>query len=261
MNVTTKIEPRELSIEILEALEQTGYVLIKNFILPDCDDEEARSKFEILAPKIGIPVSHDVHDSIVWDIKAAKTSASEVITYSQHQHKADLHTDSQYSFYPEDYFGLLTLKKASCGGGESLLLSLKDILHELRSTELGQEVERILRENDYPFMVPTVFKREEEDQILEMNWGPILRENEIRFRVDTLEKAVTASGDRCTKEQIDAYYYLKNLICNSPSLKRFFLERGDLLFVNNKTMLHGREAFQDPERHLLRVRMNKNING
>jgi hypothetical protein len=40
-------------------------------------------------------------------------------TYSEHSHEAELHTDGQFIHYPEDYFSLLTLKKADCGGGVS----------------------------------------------------------------------------------------------------------------------------------------------
>jgi len=36
-----------------------------------------------------------------------------------------------------------------------------------------------------------------------------------------------------------------------------FLQPKDLIFINNKTMLHGRGQFTDADRHLLRIRMNK----
>jgi hypothetical protein len=42
----------------------------------------------------------------------------------------------------------------------------------------------VLRETDFPFIVPNVFKKTKSDTP-EFNFGPILRENEIRFRVDT----------------------------------------------------------------------------
>jgi hypothetical protein len=67
--------------------------------------------------------------------------------------------DSQYSHYPEDYLGLLTLKKAKCGGVISYLLSLEEILKEQRASNNGNETERILRETDFPFIVLNVFKK------------------------------------------------------------------------------------------------------
>lgn len=238
------------------ALEQEGYFLIKNFIEQHGEIEVARKKFLSISEQIGTPVSHDMNNSIIWDIKSNPKSNSFIKTYSEHNHQAELHTDSQYSFYPEDFFGLLTLQPAECGGGASYLLSLKDVLGELRSRSEGLSAEKTLRETDFPFVVPNVFKKNGNEE-REFNFGPILRDNEIRFRVDTFEKAVMARPDLCTDEQMAAYYLLKSIILNSPSIKKFYLEACDLIWINNKTMLHGRSSFTDAKRHLLRIRLNK----
>ncbi len=246
----------ELVSAVLTELENTGYIVIKNFDT-DINDVEAAGKAMLnISSLIGDPISHDAVNSIIWNIKSNPASTSNIKTYSEHSHEAELHTDSQYSFYPEDYFGLLTLKPAACGGGESFLLSLKDILKELRALPNGAEYEKSLRETDYPFIVPNVFKKNSTSDN-EYNFGPILRENEIRFRVDTFEKALKLRPDFCTEAQLEAYKVLKNIILNSPNTQNFFLEEKDLIFINNKTMLHGRGEFTDHNRHLLRIRMNK----
>ena len=150
----------------------------------------------------------------------------------------------------------MTLKKAKCGGGISYLLSLEDILKELHSTEKGQEIKVTLASTDYPFIVPGVFKKKN-TQEPEFNFGPILRPNEIRFRVDTIEKALDYNPDFITGEQFEAFTFLVNLVRTTKYRKEFFLEENDLIFINNKTMLHGRGSFTDYDRHLLRIRMNK----
>jgi len=253
----TGSELMELGLHIRSALDSTGWILISNFTekLGGADVEKA---FLSLCKVIGNPIAHDRVGTIVWDIKTREKGedGSGVITYSEHNHEADLHTDSQYSKYPEDYFGLLTLKRASCGGGASYLLSLKEILKQLRSTADGRIHVNTLSNTKYPFIVPNVFRLGEGAQP-EFNYGPILRDSEIRFRIDTFEKALLAAPEICTVEQIEAFEYLKNLIRTTKSTQTFFLETGDLLFINNKTMLHGRSSFNDPGRHLLRIRMNK----
>ena len=245
-----------LAIIIREALAKEGFIVIKNFHNELSDMESSKRIFLDIAEKIGQAISHDGQNSIIWDIKNNPKSDSLIKTYSEHNHEAELHTDSQYSEYPEDYFGLLTLKKAQCGGGRSSLLSLMDILSELRELPNGLKIEKTLRESDYPFIVPNVFKKVNSKN-LEFNFGPILRSNEIRFRVDTIEKAISNRPDLCTKQQFEAYQALKEIILNSINTKYFYLEDRDLIFINNKTMLHGRESFTDSERHLLRIRMNK----
>lgn len=242
---------------ILEQLNSTGYVVISNYTSDTANIKKCTHLIKDISSMIGVPFPHNGKDSIVWDIKSnASVKAGAITTYSEHSHEAELHTDSQYSFYPEDYFALLTLKPATCGGGQSLLLSLKDILNELREVDGGIEAERILRKKDFPFIVPNVFKQTNGDE-MEFNFGSILQDNEIRFRVDTFEKAIKLRPDFHNDEQWQAFIILKNIILNSPSILKFHLNAGDLVIINNKTMLHGRTSFTDQNRHLLRVRMNK----
>lgn len=247
-----ELDQQDIVSLIKSELSSKGYLVIRNFRVPLNDIEECKKVLLNLTANLGTPISHDANGALVWDIKSRDTSNGGVITYSEHSHEAELHTDSQYSKEPEHAFGLLTLKKASCGGGESFLLSLNDILQELRALPDGEQIERVLRETDYPFIVPRVFKKTNED--IEFNFGPILSDGIIRFRVDTLEKALAARPDFCSADQIFAYNELKQIILNSSSISRFFLQERDLIFINNRTMLHGRSEFNDKDRHLLRVR-------
>lgn len=241
---------------IKKDLDTIGYILIKNFEVNVADIENCRKEFLETSKLVGTPIPHDANNTIIWDIKSNPKSVSFVKTYSEHSHEAELHTDSQYSEYPEDYFGLLTLKKADCGGGLSYLLTLKDILEALRTLPNGNEIETILRETNFPFIVPNVFKKTK-NKDHEFNFGPILRDNEIRFRVDTFEKALDYDSSLCTAEQIQAYKVLKKIILETKKTKKFYLEPNDLIFFNNKTLLHGRSLFTDEKRHLLRIRLNK----
>lgn len=240
---------------VRNALNSKGWIVLKNFgarMTP----EMQRAAFLRLNQLVGTPIGHDRAGKIIWDIKARQPGkdANAVVTFSEHNHEADLHTDSQYSEYPEDFFSLLTLKRAACGGGESSLLSLKAILAELRSTAEGRRHLAVLRDTDYPFIVPNVF-RKHPDGKPEFAFGPILRDNEIRFRIDTIEKALAYAPEFCSAEQLAAFNFLKQLIRSSKATQHFFLENNDLIFIHNKTMLHGRGSFTDPERHLLRIRM------
>jgi alpha-ketoglutarate-dependent taurine dioxygenase len=234
-----------LADQVRNLLTTEGYVVVRNF---NASNEDVTG--------VGNPISHNTENAIIWDIKSNPESTSQIKTYSEHTHEAQMHTDSQYSSYPEDYFALLTLTKANCGGGVSNLLSLKNILSELKALENGAEVEAVLRNSKFPFIIPNVFKRDDAESE-EFNFGCILQHNEIRFRVDTFEKAIAKRPDLCTEEQIAAYKILKQIILNSESTQNFYLEPQDLIFINNKTMLHGRTLFTDLDRHLLRIRMNK----
>mgnify|MGYP000421258583 CR=1 FL=1 len=73
------------------------------------------------------------------------------------------------------------------------------------------------------------------------------KENEIRFRVDTFEKALSIKRDLCDEEQMEAYHALKNIILKTSKTQMLFLQPKDLIFINNKTMLHGRGQFTDAD--------------
>jgi alpha-ketoglutarate-dependent taurine dioxygenase len=250
---------KKLANHILEALENVGYIIVQNFDVDVNNAENSGKKFLEISNMVGNTINHAGHNSIIWDIKSNPKSNSFVKTYSEHSHEAELHTDSQYSLYPEDYFGLLTLKKANCGGGISYLLSLKEILNELRALPNGSIHEKTLSNTNFPFIIPNVFKKNASVEH-EFNFGPILRENEIRFRVDTFEKALSIKRDLCDEEQMEAYHALKKIILKTSKTQMLFLQPKDLIFINNKTMLHGRGEFTDADRHLLRIRMNKKSN-
>ena len=205
---TANLDYENLAKRIKKDLDEVGYIVVQNFDANPNDLDDSKKKFLAICELVGKPVSHDGNNKIIWDIKSNPESNSFIKTYSEHSHEAELHTDSQYSFYPEDYFALLTLKRAECGGGISFLLTLKNILNSISKLEGSEELINILSTTDFPFIVPNVFKKLENDKV-EFNYGPILRDNEIRFRVDTFEKALSHKEAICTEPQINAYKKLK----------------------------------------------------
>jgi alpha-ketoglutarate-dependent taurine dioxygenase len=235
---------------IKKSLDTNGYVILKNY---PC---KSKIDFLDLCQRIGKPTPHDGRGVLIWDIKSNPSSESLLKTFSEHNNEATLHTDSQYSEYPEDYFALMCIKKASCGGGISYLLSLNSILLELKNTLKGRRAISVLGKEQFPFIVPSIFSKSNNGESI--NYGFILKGNEIRFRIDTIEKALENSTVSMSKEMIEAFQYLKKKVTESKKVLEFHLEENDIVFINNKTMLHGRSSFTDMERHLLRIRLNRN---
>ncbi len=250
---TYQCSPADLAPLVQEALRDEGHIILEHFDAAYENEASLRAAFENLCARVGTPAPH-VGDKIVWDIRMNASSDNLIKTYSEHNHDADLHTDSQYSARPEDSFALMTLRPAQCGGGASQLLHLHDILCKLRAQPDGARIEEILRTTDFPFVVPNVFNTNA-TQTHEFNHGPILTDAGIRFRVDTIAKAIASRPDFVTKEQVEAFESLKKIILECESTIQFHLKTGDLIFINNKTTLHGRSAFTDPNRHLLRIRL------
>ncbi len=251
-----KAAPDFLFQSLAEGLESDGCVVLRGYPFDLTNPEAAGRQLLGLAAKLGAPVPQDSAGKLVWDIKVNPAAAGKVATFSEHSCEACLHTDNQYSNYPEDYMVMLSIRQARCGGGQSNLLALEDILASLRATAEGRRCLQILLTRDYPFVVPTVFNRKP-GGALEFVFGRILTENGIRYRADTLQKGLDANPAFKTADRVLAFDFLTRLIENSPGRLAFHLEEGSAIFINNTTMLHGRGAFTDSSRHLLRVRMKR----
>ena len=252
----SQIDQSDLVDFVKENLDSYGCVLLKEYPVDINCLQSTSKKYQDFCELIGQPVSHDENNSIVWDIKKAAQSESAVQTYSEHDGEAELHTDSQYREKPEDYFGLLSLVRANCGGGMSLIMRRGDVIQELSEKPNGKELVAALKTEQFPFVVPTVFKRTINEEP-EFVYGPILTEDKIRFRVDTMIKALPYHDNLLSDTALKAFNALVEIVRESPRIQRFFLEPRDLIFINNTTVLHGRTAFSDHARHMLRIRMNK----
>lgn len=219
--------------------------------------EATAEQFLSFCKTFGEPIPHNHSpDSLVWDIKFNADSDSKIITHSERSAEAELHTDSAFSSQPEDMFCLLVVKKAECGGGESLLLTTERLLEAMRKHPDCERHEQVLRNKDFPFLIPTIFRKDLTAE-LEYNVGPILDGEEIRYRSDMIQRCIEVAPHLFDAEMIEALNFLKGVVDNCESTSKVTLQTGDLLILNNKSLLHGRTAFEDESRHLMRVRLRR----
>lgn len=245
------------SVELLlQTFKSQGAVWITDLPWDLKNYETAKRQLLSFCMNFGTPIPHNSSaDSLVWDIKNNVNSNSTVVTHSERNSEAELHTDSAFSEVPENIFCLLALRKAACGGGSSLLLSSQQLLQEFRKHPNHERYEHLLRTKDYPFLIPTIF-RKKKDSNFEYNAGPILKGNKIRYRGDMINKCFEFAPHLFDAEMIEALSFLSKVLTSCNSTDELMLEDGDLLLINNESMLHGRTAFSDTSRHLLRVRLS-----
>lgn len=230
-------------------------ILIRRFTTKVTTPDLARVLLLVLALKLGKPIDHQANtDSLVWDITPRRTDELSFKTFSEHNHEAPLHTDSQYSESPENFIGLLVFRKATCGGGKTRILNGYKLFSELLATDKGQETINILSTHELPFLIPPVFSRKETP---EFTFAPVFSPDVfIRYRKDTLLRGLASFGYMFPEGVFDAVRYLDSVVENSPNIFEIMLEDGDLLITNNHTSLHARTEFSDMERLLFRVRFN-----
>lgn len=227
--------------------------------LPFARLDLARSKQALLAfaSCIGLPVSADPHRlNLVWEVCPKSGLPSDYTpTITEHCGDAALHTDSAFKRSPETYVMLFAYKPASDGGGLSQVLSAQRLLKSLSKSPDGHRCIRLLRETRFPFQVPTAFTKTRQDTVVEWISAPILSgRGKIRYRHDLIVSALDHGVTSLSSESEWAIAHTaRELAKLNPGI--LSPRSGDLLILNNHRVLHGRTAFEDRDRMLLRVRL------
>lgn len=201
-----------------------------------------------LVKKLGLPSAHnDGKEDYIWEI-SAKQSTSSIKTYSEHSRKANLHTDSQYRNNPEKYFSLSSIQVANCGGGQTEILDFKKLYARVKNNSWFKELYEV-----YPIAIPDVFQSAQERIV----YQPIIKETPfIRFRTDTILKGFDLVNEPLESKKRKAFKLLEKEILNSNLIEKFYLKKGQIIIIDNHRVLHGRSAFKDSKRLLLRIRFN-----
>ncbi len=153
-----------------------------------------------------------------------------------------MHTDSSDAAYNPDLVCLLCLQPGS-KGGQSLLASANDLLHRLRKTH--PELEAVARKA-WPRDVVTPGLKQNHDAIA-ANAIPVFDQDEhglvFRYMRFWTERAMAKLGRDVPSELTQLFDFI-DADMDRNALK-FKMKRGDMLVANNRTVVHGRAAFED----------------
>lgn len=239
-----------------EVAGKHGYILLKNvgYDTEDCIQREW--VFTELAYSLGVPEGHNADRKIIWDVKPKIQTSSHITTFSEHQDEAPPHNDSVFSENIEDFFGLAVVKPASDGGGRSQITCNTSMIEELKSTECGCGTLEILKNELFPFAIPTVFMGKEGDIKKDVIIAPVLEQEDLtRFRLDLILKGFEKAPELWSEVKEKSVRKFYELATSGRHTQEFLMEKGDILFGHNRRILHARTPFLDIERHLLRIRM------
>lgn len=250
-------ELKTLQAQISQLLRQDFCALIIDQLHIDAFEQPLRNRLLFaLCSAIGFPTPSSQHQAtLLWDVKSRPVSQGREATYSEHAREADLHTDSQSYPMPEEYFALYVHHAARCGGGQSLFLSVDALQESLQASASGRQALEVLTTHTFPFFISAGEGGSPNEGAVTA--APILgRQPAIRFRKDVLEKGFQARPDLDTPEARQAIATLLETMNGHPALVTKALPDGAIALCSNHRMLHGRTSFEDPQRHLVRVRMS-----
>ena len=245
-----------LGTKILRILaSEPGFVVVKNLPFRNYQRPIIDYFFTSLALCIGNITVHDSSNKMIWTVACRSDLQGREATFSELNTIAPFHTDSAFRQVPEKYFGLWTIKAAT-DGGNSTAINSKQVIESLADLVSGRECLEILRHDNFPFHVPPAFaSNSDEPQIIQ---APIVADSPlIRFRLDTIMKGFKYCPELATPERLWAVKYFDRFLQGYCDKLEFKLNDGEVVFFNNHTMLHGRTAFKDRDRLLLRIRIDE----
>lgn len=204
-----------------------------------------------LTSAIGEPTDHCADKRVMWPIRSRPVAVGKQATFSESLGEAPLHTDSSFSPRPERYNALYVVRQSRCGGGQTVIVNAARFLRDFAKTSQGADCIRFMRETDYAFRVPDAFfagQRLIRSRIL-------ADDTMIRFRHDCIEQGFDLCPDLATMEHRFYYALLRDAAEAHASRTEFLMADGEMIVFDNTRLLHGRVDYQDPQRHLIRVRM------
>ncbi len=173
------------------------------------------------------------------------TTEGKVTQYSRTNLPLSPHTDSSYRTNPHDLVAFQCIVSDD-KGGESIMIPIEHILQNIHPETL-----KLLRDSVYPFG----------DNLYPIISGAIDNE-EIRYYQSQIERSITAGAYHLPSKYATAIKTLNEVLEQSTHSIQFALQPGQIMFMHNKKVLHGRTGFSaDSDRLLYRVRLHLNSDG
>ena len=235
-----------------------GFAVIDKVPLDVHTAEEAKRVYWLVGQILGGPFDQDIKGTLLYDVKDTGQNVAEGARFSVTNAESTFHTDGAFNPHVPDYIGLLCLQTAK-SGGRSQLVSSVTVHNEL-----------LLKHQESLEALYDVFCFDRRGQFLEgedpFTETPIYRwdGSELIHRYMNLyvEVGHELAGRPLTDGQKDALKVMEETVGREDLRLEFSLELGQMMFTNNRWILHNRTAFEDhvyPEkrRHYVRLWLSK----
>ncbi|MBV6625795.1 MAG: TauD/TfdA family dioxygenase [Rivularia sp. (in: Bacteria)] len=244
----TTLSLDELSKSIYDALTQYPYYIVVNGFTPLRERNQLMDLARAIRAKISPPskTNHENLNKVSFtkvyiNGKSVEADESSVTRYSRTHLRLTPHTDSSYMMLPHEIVGFHCIE-ADDNGGESIMVPIDDILQNI-----DQEVLACLREPVYPFGQDyhAIVCGDEDNPL-------------IRYYQAQIERSLNKNNPLSQKHQA-ALKILDELLDKSHLQQKFHLQPGQIVFMHNHKVMHGRTALSpESKRVLYRLRMHVN---
>ena len=240
---------------VLDALNSgRGFAIIERVPIEQCSVEEALSMYWLIGQFLGTPMEQNIQGNLLYDVRDTGQNVAQGARFSVTNAESSFHNDNSFGEILPDLVGLLCLHTAK-SGGQSQLIS-------------GYALHNELLEN-HPNVLETLYQLFCFDRRGQFKAGesptsqfPIFHWSEgeliLRYLYYYIQVGHERAGKRLTTDQRRALEVVEGLLSREDFRVEFNLQPGQMLFTNNRWILHNRTAFEDyldPERRRHYVRL------
>ncbi|MDE3000619.1 MAG: TauD/TfdA family dioxygenase [Gemmatimonadota bacterium] len=259
----TDISRQDVSIDCLgECLQPVtevirsgrGFAVVSRVPINGYGPEIAQSMYWLTGECLGAPMEQNIEGTLLYDVRDTGDNVAQGARFSVTNAESTFHNDNAFGEPLPDIVGLLCLRTAK-SGGQSQLVS-------------GYALHNELLEN-HPDVLQTLYRRFYFDRRGQFRAGdsptshfPVFRwsqgELTLRYLYYYIQVGHERAGKSLNVEQRDALEVVEALLRRPDFRVEFSLQPGQMLFTNNRWILHNRTAFEDDadparRRHYVRL--------
>jgi hypothetical protein len=250
----------ELTDRVREAFDaqHACTVLVPHLGLREVDVDTKRIGVFAFASLIGNPSANIPFAEVFWDVRNNGDSATRHSSFSENDREAVYHTDNGALQVPERFFLLYAVRAANCGGGVSMIRDARILVRELQKTPQGRDAVQVLIDSPIPRRIPKAFRDYAHGLVNGYQHVPVFAGTPlVRWRTDKIYDGLAKRPEFATPAVTKAVDMLNDLLQNTPAEIHQTVPTDGVIIINNHIALHGRTAFTDPQRHLLRLRFHQ----
>lgn len=231
-----------------------GFAVIDRVPLDKYSEPEACLIYWLLGQALGQPMEQNVEGVLLYDVRDTGQDVAYGARFSVTNAESTFHTDNAFGSAVTDYIGLLCLKTAK-SGGVNQIVSVYSIYNELAAKQpnvidvLAQPFHIERRAGVKPGERPTAY-------LPILSWD--MRTLTCRYLRYWIQEGHKKAGQPLSQAQTMALDVIDSLAHRRDLMAEFALKTGEILFVNNRWVLHNRTAFEDhaepdKRRHYVRI--------
>jgi alpha-ketoglutarate-dependent taurine dioxygenase len=231
-------------------------VVVPEVGLAELDDNRRRQGMCAFAALLGNVIANHPGEAVVWDVRDRGEDRARIGGHSKTNLAAGYHTDAGYLKMPPRFFLLYAMRAASCGGGESLLRDGRIVLNQLGESEAGRAAIAALSET-LPRRIPKKFHLVADYADDGFQYSPVISDVPLwRWGKYNTSSALQANPRYATPQVWQGLETVADALVNGPEEFRPALPTDGVIVIDNHIAMHGRTAYADTNRHLLRIRFH-----